>query len=365
MTVPWDAVDRLIDRLDAEEVAQHGLGPLGARRFRQRGLAVPDELAREDRAARTANLIAPILLARAREAYDGRLLLLKGPELSIRYPDRARRFGDLDLLPEDADAAQAALLTAGFRLQDRDWPPEGYDEVRRPHYHLHPLEWPGLGLRVEIHRHVKWPEALEPPPNEAFFEAASAASVGVDGLLAPHPDHHAILLASHSWGEVPMRRIRELVDVLAFVEDGRRDDLARLARHWRFERAWAATLGVADWILNGEPEPTFVRYWARYLRHLREPTVVEMHLQEWLSPFWLTAPRVATRQALGAVAKDFRPWPDQTWADKRRQMTRALLHPLSPKSAHDRRSGLGGRGHQRRPPADADGASLGPGTLDD
>jgi len=133
MTVPWDAVDALIDRLDADEVGQHGLGPLAARRIRQRGLAVPDELAREDRAARTANLIAPILLARAREAYDGRLLLLKGPELSIRYPDRARRFGDLDLLPEDADAAQAALLAAGFRLQDRDWPPEGYDEVRRPH----------------------------------------------------------------------------------------------------------------------------------------------------------------------------------------------------------------------------------------
>jgi putative nucleotidyltransferase-like protein len=356
VTVPWDAVDRLIDRLDTDLVSQHGLGPLAARRLRERGLEVPEELFREDRAARTANLIAPTLLTRARAAYDGPLLLLKGPELSRRYPERARRFGDLDLLPGDADAAQAALLAAGFRLQERDWPPEGYDDARRPHYHLHPLEWPGLGLRIEIHRHVKWPDGLEPPPNDAFFEAASAASVGVDGLLAPHPNHHAILLASHAWGEVPMRRIRELVDVMVFVDDDRRDDLARLARQWRFERAWVATLGVADWILNDQAEPAFVRYWARYLRHLREPTVLEMHLQEWLSPFWLAPPRVAVRRALGAVANDFRPWPDQTWAHKRRQMVRALLHPFSPKSAHDRRSGLGDHRRPSRPPTDTTGA---------
>jgi hypothetical protein len=356
VTVPWDAVDRLIDRLDTELVSHHGLGPLAARRFRERGEVVPDELFREDRAARTANLIAPTLLARARAAYDGPLLLLKGPELSSRYPARARRFGDLDLLPADADAAQAALLRAGFRLQERDWPPEGYHEVRRPHYHLHPLEWPGLGLRIEIHRHVKWPDGLKPPPNETFFDAALPASIGIDGLLAPHPNHHAILLASHAWGEIPMRKLRELVDVLVFVDDDQRSQLMRLAREWRFERGWSATLGVADWVLNGGPEPGFVRYWARYLRHLREPTVVEMHLQHWFSPFSLAPPRVAARLAFRAVTTDFRPWPDQTWADKRRQTTRALLHPLSPKSAHDRRSGLGGRRHPPTPPTDTTGA---------
>jgi hypothetical protein len=350
MTVRWDAVDRLIDRLGTEQASEHGLGPLAARRLRRRALAVPEQLFREDRAAATANLVAPALLARARAAYDGPLLLLKGPELANRYPDRARRFGDLDLLPEDADSAQAGLLAAGFRLQERDWPPEGYDEIRRPHYHLHPLEWPGLGLRVEIHRHVKWPEGLEPPPNEAFFEAGVPASVGVDGLLAPHPNHHAILLASHAWGEVPMRKLRELVDVLVFVDDDQRDELSRVARRWGFERGWSTTLGGADWVLHGAPEPAFVRIWARYLRHLREPTVIEMHLQEWLSPFWLAPPPIAVRRALAAVRHDFRPWPEQTWADKRRQTMRALLHPFSPKSAHDRRSGLGRWRPRRKPP---------------
>lgn len=353
----WDAVDRLIDRLNTDLVLAHGLGPLAARRLRMSSRPLPEELYREDRAAATANLVAPALLTRAREAYDGPLLLLKGPEIANRYPDRARRFGDLDLLAGDPEAAHAALLSAGFRLQDREWPPAGYDEVRRPHYHLHPLEWRDLALRVEIHRHVKWPEGLEPPSNDGFFQAAVPSSTGVEGLLAPHPNFHAVLLASHAWGEVPMRKLRDLVDVMVFVDDAQREELALLAHRWRFDRAWKATIDAADWLLNNAPEPGFVRIWARYLRHLREPTVVEMHLQEWLSPFSLVPPRLAFRRAGAAMLRDLRPWPEQTWADKGRQTVRSLLHPLSPKSAHDRRSGLRrSAGDQTKPGRDPRGA---------
>ncbi len=336
----WDAVDRLVGTLPPELARDHGLGPLAARRARLRGDPMPAELAREERAAQAAALVAPILLARARDAYPGPLLLVKGPELARRYPDGARRFGDLDLVAGDADEAQAALLAAGFRRQERDWPPEGYDEDRHPHYHLHPLEWPGLGLRIEIHKHVKWPEGLSPPRNEELFEAAIPSLVGVDGLLAPEPHHHAVVLASHAWGEIPMRKLRELVDVLAFA-DGERAELRRVATRWGIERGLDSTLAVADWLLFGTPEPRLVRLWARYLRELREPTVLEMHLQEWLSPFWLAPPRVALRKSLQAVGRDLRPWPNQSWHAKLRQAARALLHPLSPKSVHDRRSGTG------------------------
>ena len=311
MSVRWDTVDRLIESLDPLLLPEHGLAPLAARRLRLLGKPVPEQLVREERAATTANLVAPSLLARARDAYDGPLLLLKGPEVAARYPDRARRFGDLDLLAGDAEAAHAALLAAGFCLEDREWPPPGYDNIRRPHYHLHPLEWKGLALRIEIHRHVKWPEGLKPPPNEDFFGAAVPSSVGVEGLLAPHPNHHAVLLASHTWGEIPMRKLRELVDVLVFVDDSQRDELIRLAQRWQFDRAWKATLGVADWLLGDAPEPPFVRVWARYLRHLREPTVVEMHLQEWLSPFWLVPPRRAVRRAGAALIRISTPRPSR------------------------------------------------------
>jgi hypothetical protein len=337
----WERVDRLIDDLGPDRAADHGLAPLAARRLRALGQSLPERIFREERAATTANLVAPALLARAREAYDGPLLLLKGPELSRRYPGSARRFADIDLLAADAEAVQAALLAAGFRLEDREWPPADWDYLKRSHYHLHPLEWPGLALKIEVHREVKWPPGLHAPPNGELLEAAVPASAGVDGLLAPHPEHHAVLLASHAWSEVPMRRLRDIVDVMAFVNGARREDLSAVARSWGFERPWQSTLAVADWLLDDAPEPRFVGVWARYLRHLREPTVIEMHLQEWLSPFWLAPPAVAIRRAGAAVARDFKPWPEHTWRDKLRQVGRALIHPLSPKSAHDRRSGTG------------------------
>jgi len=339
VTVRWDVVEGLIDGLEPDLVSEHGLAPFGARMLRLADKPVPESFAREHRAAATANLVAPSLLARLRAAYDGPLLLFKGPELAGRYPDRMRRFSDLDLLAGDAHEAQAAFLAAGFRLQDCEWPPQGYDEERRPHFHLHPLEWPGLALRVEVHHGVNWPEALEPPANAELFDQAVPASVGVDGLLAPHPNHHAILIASHGWSKLPV--LRDLIDVMLFVEDGQRDELCRIARAWRFDRGWSASLALAEWLLADGPEPGFARLWANYLRHLREPTVIEMHLNQWLSPFWLLPRRAAARRSGVAVARDLRPWPDQPWSEKWRRIARALSNPLSPKSEHDRRWGLG------------------------
>jgi hypothetical protein len=339
--VPWPIVDRLLARLDVGAICDHRLGPLAAYRRRLLGQEVPEQLRREERAAATANLVAPALLARARDAYDGTLVVLKGPEVTSRYPGRARRFGDLDLLPADAEKAQEALLAAGFRLQDRDWPPEFYDEVHRPHYHLHPLEWPGLALRIEIHKHVKWPEGLAGPSNAEIFEAARPGTPTIDGLLVPDPSHHAVLLSSHAWGEVPMRHIRELMDILAFVDGTGRDEAARVAKRWGFRRGWETTLSVADWLLHDAPEPVAVKLWARYLRGLREPTVIEMHLQEWLAPFWMAPPKSAVRFAAAAVARDLVPGPDQTWPDNARQILRALAHPFSSKAEHDLRSGVG------------------------
>src|SRR5437763_601031 len=132
-----------------------------------------------------------------------------------------------------------------------------------------------------------------------------------------------------------------LVDVVAFTDDGERDELAQLASAWNFDRGWQATLTAADWLLRDGPEPRFVGIWARYLRELREPTVFEMHLQEWLSPFSLARPLPAARLALGAVLLDLRPLSHESWGDKRRRMVRAVFHPHSPKSLYDRKFGAG------------------------
>jgi Uncharacterised nucleotidyltransferase len=329
----WEGVDRLLERLQPELACRHGLGPLAARRLRLLGEQVPDQLAREERAARAAALVVPILLARVRETYDGPILLVKGPELTQVYPDGARRVSDLDLVVGDAERAQEALLAAGFRLRPGTSPPD-YDV----HHHLHPVAWPGIALPLEIHRRVVWPSGLTGPRNEELFEAAVPSSVGVEGILTVDPRHQAVLVASHAWGEVPLKRVRELVDVLALTDDEAREELAQVARRWGFERGWSATLAAADWILRDGEEPRFVRYWARYLRRLREPTLFEMHLQEWLSPFSLASPRTAARLSGAAVFRDLRPSPQEGWNAKARKMARAVRHPLSPKSEHVRRS---------------------------
>lgn len=331
----WEGVDRLLERLEPDFACRHGLGPLAARRLRLRGEPVPEQLLREERAARGAALIAPALLERVREAYDGPLLLLKGPELTRVYPGGARRLADLDLVAGDAERAQEALLTAGFRERPYTLHPD-YDL----HHHLHPLVWPGIPMPVEIHRRVPWPRGLAGPRSEELFEAAVPSSVEAQGILTLSPPQHAVVLAAHAWREVaPLQKLRALVDVLAFTDDDDRQELGAIARRWDFERGWYTTLAAADWLLRDAEEPVFVRYWARYIRQLREPTVLELHLQAWLSPFSLTQPRIAARLSAAAVLRDLRPQtPQEGWAAKGRRVARGLLHPLSRPPERVRRS---------------------------
>jgi hypothetical protein len=329
----WDGVDRLLEELDPELASAHGLGALAGRRLRLRGEPVPERLVREERAARAGMLIVPALLARVREAYDGPLLVLKGPALARAYPDGARRIGDLDLLAGNAERAQEALLAAGFHLRPDPSPPDF-----NVHHHLPPLGWPGIPLPVEIHRRPAWPRGLSAPRNEELFEAALPAGVGVEGILMPDRNQHAVLLVSHAWREVPMQKLRALVDVLALTDDAAREELAQLADRWNIQRGWHSTLAAADWLLRDGLEPRFVRYWARYLRSFRDPTLFEMHLQAWLSPFWLTQPRSAAHLSAAAVLRDLRPSTHEGWREKRRRIARGLRHPLSAKSEHIRRS---------------------------
>lgn len=111
----WRGVDGLIDRMDAEAIRANGLEAYAARRFRETGRDVPTDFAHQERATRAAMMIAPNVLARAREAYAGRLLVFKGPEVAALYPSSSSRsFSDIDVIADDAEAAQQALLAAGF-----------------------------------------------------------------------------------------------------------------------------------------------------------------------------------------------------------------------------------------------------------
>lgn len=327
----WDGVDRLVDRAPGlADLRSHQLELFAARRWRALGLPVPPELVEEERLAAVVVLTAPILLERARAAYDGPMLLMKGPEVASRYPDPALRlFKDLDLLVDDVEAAQRALLAAGFRAVGD---PALYEGI----HHLRPLAFPGLPLTVELHSRPKWIEGLEPPPSTELFGLASGAEAGVDGVLALPPAHHALVLAAHSWGHEPLRRMRDLVDVAAVAQGLDRDELRGLAAAWRMERAWTTTIGAADALFLGGSPPWAVRVWARNLAKVRERTVLENHLARWLSDFWALPAQDAVRALGSTFAGEVRPAPGEGWGAKLSRSARAVRNALLRRSEHER-----------------------------
>ena len=186
-------------------------------------------------------------------------MVMKGPEVALRYPDPGlRAYRDIDLLADDAEAAERALLAAGFRAM-------GTPEVDDVGYHVCPLVWPGLPLCIEVHRWPHWVEGLEPPPVRELFDAAEPSGLGVAGILAPAPHHHALLLAGHAWAHEPLRRLVELIDVAALTEETDRPAVRTLARRWGCERVWRSTESAVDALLYGAAPSLALRTWARHL----------------------------------------------------------------------------------------------------
>jgi hypothetical protein len=298
----WAAVDRLLDELDVGTARAHDLGPLLIERTRARGEAVPDELRDEERVAKIKNLLAPSVLARARAAYDGPMLVLKGPEVAARYPGRARMIRDVDLLVADAAAAWDGLLAAGFARA------EWLEGVSPDFYHLDPVELPGVPLPIELHKTFGCPRGLRFPPNEALFEAAVPASVGVSGVLAPTPAHHALLLAGHAWAERPLERLRDLIDVAVLMQGLDERELSRTAVEWGWDRVWQTTHRTIEWLLGNGRKPSAARVWARHLDRPREPTPLDLQLGRWLSPFWAVRPISAVHEVAFEAKLAVRKW---------------------------------------------------------
>jgi hypothetical protein len=326
----WRSVDRLIDRAPSVlDLRAHKLHLLAVARYRSTGRAVPADLEEAARSATLAAFAAPLLLERVRAVVDGPLVLLKGPEVAARYPGRALRpFGDLDLLARDPVGVQRALLAEGFTLV-------GDESLYREIHHLRPLHYASYPLVLEIHARPKWIDSAPGPPVEELFEAAVPAAVGVDGILAPAPAHHALLLAAHSWAHAPLGQLIHLVDVAALRTESSAAELEQLARRWRVERLWSATDAAADALLLGGPKPLPLRVWARNLQGVRHRTVLETHLERWLAGFSILPFRRACGAATRAVARDLRPAPGETWRIKLRRTRRALGNAFVRRAEHD------------------------------
>jgi hypothetical protein len=341
----WEAVDRLVDRAPSlADLRSHRLELFAARRWRERGLPVPPDLAEQERRAAVSVLAAPLLLERVQAAYGGEIVPLKGPEVAARYPDPAlRAFGDLDLLVRDAAKAQAALLAAGF---EEIGDPSLYLDI----HHLRPLCSPELPLVVEIHSRPKWiDDARVVPPLEELFAAAIPAGAGTSNLRVLPPAHHALLLAGHSWAHEPLRRLRDVIDVVVLAEEAGRDEVLALARDWGVERLWRVTIAVADAVLDGGKRPWVLRLWAQNLEKARERTVLENHLQRWFSDFSIMPPAAAAARTPATFATELWPEGDEGWRAKLSRSARAVRNASRRRSAHDEELAREPGSRRRRP----------------
>ena len=324
-------IQRLIEAAPSlDALRKHRLHLAAARLWRLRGREVPADLLSDARAAAVRAMLARFILAKARSAYGGALMLMKGPEVAAHYPVPSDRpYRDLDLLVEDPAAAHRALTEAGF-VQVAD--PALFD---RSHHHLTPLMWPGAPLVVEIHRRPSRPEWLEPVSGESLFRIAVPSATGVPGVLAPEPAAHAVLLVAHAWNHDPLGKLGQILDpaVMLASADHRRADA--FARAWGWGGMWNTTLAVMDTVLDQKRRGLASKLWARHLLDVRERVVIENHIVRLAAPV-SGLPGGQVRQAVTCgLRSTFVHDPGEDWMTQLRRSCLAIAHAFRPVSVHE------------------------------
>jgi Uncharacterised nucleotidyltransferase len=329
----WDSAEALALRSPGlSDLRVHRLHLIAARALRSAGRPVPDELRAEARLAAAVALATPILLERVRAAYDGTIVLMKGPEVGARYPDPALRpCHDLDLLVGDAIRAQRALRAAGF-VPTGD--PQRYEGI----HHLRPLMLPGLPVTIEVHSRPKWPDRLPAPATDELLEAACPSALGTAGIMTLPPAHHAVVLAAHAWAHDPLASAGRLIDVSVMALEADPAEADALARRWGCLRLWRVTRRAAAALVEDGRRPLAMRVWARHLRGARERTVLESHAVRTAGEAWSLPRRQAAAAAAGSLAKSVTRIPGEPWSQKLERSRTAVGDAFLAKSEHDRRT---------------------------
>jgi len=329
-TIVWDRMVEFVDRAPSvQSLAAHRLHLAAARMWRSRGQAVPPGLQAEERRAALIAMAARPLLERARAAYGGKMMLMKGPEVAAHYRHPSDRFySDLDLLVDDPNAAQRALIEAGF-VQCGD--PGSYEQAQ----HLCPLIWPGIPLFIELHRRPTSPPWVPARVADDILNLSVPSATGVDGLLAPDPAAHALLLVAHSWAEAPLGRLADLIDVAAVLGSDRRLRADELARRWGWEGMWRAATRAEDAVLRGSARPAWLNLWGRHLADARDRTVLEGHIARLAAPACALPVSHAPVAFVSAIRLTAARRNDELWSHKLRRSGLALAHAFMASSRHD------------------------------
>ncbi len=162
-----------------------------------------------------------------------------------------------------------------------------------------------------------------------------SSTTTIDGFLALPPEHHALLLAAHSWAHEPLRILRDLIDIAAVAAAADQEELSRIAGDWGISRLWKATSAAADGVLRGGRRPLSVRVWARNLSLVRERTVLENHLERWLSDFSIMSFGRAASTLPATFRLELARKGDESRRDKLARSKRALRNAFRRRSEHD------------------------------
>jgi hypothetical protein len=325
----WERVGELADQApQISDLRYHKLELVAAARMRERGESVANALRQDERFAAVIGLSVGPLMRRVRAATDAPMLVMKGPEAAALWPEpRLRPWKDLDLFVEDADAVQAALLAAGFVEVDD---PAKYRDL----HHLCPLVLPGGPMTVEVHRRPHWPHRHAPSFHE-LAEAATPSTLGLPGVLAPSPAHHAVLMAGHAWAHDSLSRVAFLADVASMLLTTELDEVEATARAWRVSRAWSATSRALERLLVAPKPGARSPIWLRHLHETRERTVFEGHVERVLGPVAAGPVAAAPVAATRALWRTLRPTAGESWGEKLQRSRRAMNHASVRVSEYD------------------------------
>jgi hypothetical protein len=155
-------------------------------------------------------------------------------------------------------------------------------------------------------------------------------------MLVPAPAAHTLLLAVHAWAHEPLRRLRDMIDIAVVAAAADPPEIEALAREWGVEPIWRTTSRAIDALVGNGRAPWALRLWAQNLGRVRERTVLENHLQRWLSDFWAFPPLTAARRVPKTFLDELGPGGDEGWGDKLSRTALALRHASRRRSQHER-----------------------------
>jgi hypothetical protein len=175
-------------------------------------------------------LLAERLLAEL--PHDQPIVLMKGLEVSQLYPIAAMRpFRDVDILVTDADRLWRSLVARGFRQR-------ASRRLDLDHHHLPALKAPYGSIAVEVHTRPNVP-AWAGLGSDVVLASAVPSRTGIEGILRPRDDVHALLMACHAW-KAGFTRPRDLYDA-ALLAAAAEIDVDATARALKLAAFWRGT----------------------------------------------------------------------------------------------------------------------------